>query len=51
MLERERGGSKMREDADQAFLPGDAVLNDTVADEEGLDARTMEGRKGVHVFC
>ena len=51
MLERERGGSKMREDADQAFLPGDAVLNDTVADEEGLDTRTMDGREGIHLFC
>jgi hypothetical protein len=48
VLERERGGSKVREDADQAFLPGGAVFNDTVADKEGLDTRTMKSREGIH---
>ena len=37
VLEREHGGLEVREDADQAFLFRQAILDYLIADEEGLD--------------
>ena len=39
MMERERSRLKMSEDSDQAFLFGEAILNDLVADEKRLHGR------------
>lgn len=39
MVERERSRLKMREDSDQAFLFGEAILNDLVADQKRLHGR------------
>ena len=37
VLERKHGGLKVREDADQAFLLRQTVLDHLIADQEGLD--------------
>jgi len=39
MMERERSRLKMSEDSDQAFLFGEAILNNLVADEKRLHGR------------
>ncbi len=44
MLERKGDGLKMRENADQAFLFREAVLDDLVTDEKSLDARLDDVR-------
>jgi hypothetical protein len=39
MLEGKAHGLQMGEETDEAFLLGDAVLDDLIADQEGLHAR------------
>ena len=39
MLERKADGLQMGEEPDETFLFGDAVFNDLVTDQEGLNAR------------
>ena len=39
MLEGKADGLQVREEPDEALFLGDAVFNDLVADQEGLDAR------------
>jgi hypothetical protein len=39
VLEGETYGLQVGEEADEAFLLGDAVLDDLVADQEGLHTR------------
>jgi hypothetical protein len=42
VLEGEAHGLQVGEEADEAFLLGDAVLDDLVADQEGLHTRLYD---------
>jgi hypothetical protein len=53
MLEGKAHGLQVREEADEAFFSGDAVLNDLIADQESLHARFHDVRHTVIVrkYC
>ena len=48
MLERERCGSKMGENTDQTLFSCRTVFNDAIADQERLDAWSMNAGDGFH---
>ena len=48
MLKGKDCGSEMRKDADQALLSGGAVFNDAIADQESLDAGSMNAGHRFH---